>query len=176
MDQQIHEAPHGLEHSIDQIVQLEEEVARRRTRSEAAVEAFVDFVGTLPFVLIHVVGLGAWIAVNSGWVPGAPRFDPPPFNLLATLLSFEGVVLTALVLMTQQRMSLMSDRRDHLDLQVNLLTERETTQVLQLLHKISERLDIPLEGSDEARQLAKPTSLKAVVGALHDRYPDEDAA
>jgi uncharacterized membrane protein len=175
MDQQTHEAPHGLTHSIEQIVRVEEEAQRRRTPGEAVVERFVGFVGTLPFVLIHVAALAAWALVNVGAAPGVPAFDPPPFNLLSTMLAFESVLLTALVLMTQQRMNLLSDRRDHLDLQVNLLTERETTQILQLLHRVCERMDIPLDEAEEARQLAKPTSVEAMVGALHERYPDDEA-
>lgn len=173
MDRPAHEAPHGLDRSIEQIVQVEEEAARRRTRGEAAVAAFVGFVGSLPFVLIHVAGLAAWIAINAGGIDGVAPFDPPPFNLLSTLVSFEGVVLVALVLMTQQRMDRLSDRRDHLDLQVNLLTERETTQILRLLHRIAERMDLPPDEDGEARELAKPTSVEALVGALHARIPDE---
>ncbi len=173
MDDTEHEAPHGLERSIEQIVRAEEEQAGRLSPGEAAVGAFVGFVGTLAFALIHLFWLAAWIAVNVGWIGALAPFDPPPFNLLATLMSFEGVVLTALVLMTQQRMDRMSDRRDHIDLQVNLLTERETTQILRLLHRICERLDLPLDAEEEARELAKPTSVEALVGALRARIPDE---
>lgn len=167
------DAPHGFEQSMGQIVDAEQAAFSRRTRGEAAVEAVVAFVGTLPFVLIHVAVLAGWVAVNVRVFPRLPVFDPYPFAFLGTLLCFESVVLTALVLMTQQRMGMMSDRRDHLDLQVNLLTEREATQILQLLHRVAERLDVPLHGAEEARELAKPSSIAAMVGALHEALPGD---
>ena len=39
----------------------------------------------------------------------------------------EGVLLETFVLIKQNRMSYLSDRRAHLDLQVNLLAESEVT-------------------------------------------------
>jgi uncharacterized membrane protein len=35
--------------------------------------------------------------------------------------------------MKQNRMGMVADRRDHLDLKVNLLTEKRATQIIQML-------------------------------------------
>ena len=170
------EPPRDVAQSVDQIVSLEEKASARRTRSQTAVEAFVNLVGTLPFVLGHVLGLVIWIVINTKLVPGVPAFDPRPFNLLSTLLSFEGVLLVALVVMTQQRTSTMSDRRDHFDLQVNLLTERETTQILRVLRALSDHMGVEHPDVEQSERLAEPTSLKDMVGALHDRISDRPQA
>jgi uncharacterized membrane protein len=79
---------------------------------------------------------GGWILVNSGLVPGLPRFDPFPFVLLAVASSVEAIFLSTFVLMKQNRMSGREDLRAHLDLQINLLSEREMTLVLQMLQRI----------------------------------------
>jgi uncharacterized membrane protein len=65
---------------------------------------------------------------------------PSSAPLLATFTSLEAVLLTAFVLMKQNRMSVIADRRDHLDLQVNLLTEKEATQIIQMLDRLSTHL------------------------------------
>jgi uncharacterized membrane protein len=49
-------------------------------------------------------------------------------------------LLAAFVLMKQNRMGMVADRRDHLDLQVNLLTEQRATQIIQMLDWLSTRL------------------------------------
>jgi uncharacterized membrane protein len=62
--------------------------------------------------------------------------------LLSSITSLEAVLLTAFVLIKQNRMAVIADRRDHLDLQVNLLTEREATQMIQMLDRLSTHFGI----------------------------------
>jgi len=47
------------------------------------------------------------------------------------------VLIAAFVLMKQNRISVIVDRRDHLDLQINLRTERQATQIIQMLDRLS---------------------------------------
>jgi len=68
--------------------------------------------------------------VNLGHFPQLRPFDPFPFTLLTTLVSLEAIFLTLFVLASQNRLTLEADRRAHLDLQVNLLSEQEMTMVL----------------------------------------------
>src|SRR5271169_1023240 len=60
-----------------------------------------------------------------------------PTRCLSSITSLEAVLLAAFVLMKQNRMSVIADRRDHLDLQVNLLTERKAPQIIQMLDRLS---------------------------------------
>jgi uncharacterized membrane protein len=55
---------------------------------------------------------------------------------LGTLLALEAVLLASFVLIRQNKMSEMSDRRGHLDLQISLLAEKEATKVIQLLQRM----------------------------------------
>ena len=57
--------------------------------------------------------------------------DPFPFNLLTTIVSLEAIFLTLFVLVSQNRMSREADKRAQLDLQVNLLAEKEATMILR---------------------------------------------
>jgi uncharacterized membrane protein len=89
-----------------------------------------------------------WMLWNASG-PASLRFDPYPFGLLTMAVSMEGVILAVFVLITQNRMSDQSDRRDHLDLQVDLLAEQEMTVVLRLLGRIADRLGIVPETQEQ---------------------------
>lgn len=88
---------------------------------------FGDFSGSVGFVFLHVVWFIAWFLINTGVIPGMKRFDPYPFILLAMVVSVEGVLLSTFVLMKQNRMQRQSDTRDHINLQIDLLAEKEVT-------------------------------------------------
>jgi uncharacterized membrane protein len=59
-------------------------------------------------------------------------------------------------------MSQRADDRAHLDLQVNLLAEREMTLVLQMLQGISQKLGVQ-DRHEELQELAEETSVEAVA-------------
>jgi uncharacterized membrane protein len=58
------------------------------------------------------------------------------------MVSVEAVLLSTFVLMKQNRMQRRTDQRDHLTLQVDLLSEKELTKVLQLLRLVCQKLNI----------------------------------
>jgi uncharacterized membrane protein len=74
--------------------------------SDRMSDSIANFVGSIPFVIIHVI--------------------------LCMLVSLEGVLLSTFVLIRQNRMSQRADHRSHLDLQINLLAEKEITKVCNL--------------------------------------------
>src|SRR4051794_32920940 len=86
--------PTPAQDNINAIVRLEQDALRERTLSDKISDAIANFVGSMSFVVIHVVWFGFWVGVNAGlW-----RFDPYPFALLCMLVSLEGVLLSTFVL------------------------------------------------------------------------------
>ena len=158
--------------NIDRVLAIEEHVANTRSLSEVASEALGGFVGTMWFVAIHIVLVALWISTNAGWLHILAKFDPYPFNLLSTAASCEAVILSAFVLMKQNRMSRIADRRDHLDLQVNLLAEQEASLTIQMLDRIGRKLGIDPGEQEEAVKLSRTATLDHLVGELHRRLPD----
>ena len=122
--------------------------------------------------MLHALVFGLWIGINLGWLHGIPKFDPFPFPLLGQTVSVEAIFLSTFVLMKQNRMSRREDLRAHLDLQINLLSEREMTMMLQILQRITARLGVPLS-SRELEELSEITSVEAVVNELQDKLPDQ---
>ncbi len=163
--------PASAQENINTIVKLEEESLKERTTADRVSDAIAAFVGSIPFVILHLVWFGIWVALNAGlW-----KFDPYPFSLLCMLVSLEGVLLSTFVLIKQNRMSQRSDQRNHLDLQVNLLTEKEVTKILQLQRLICERLGIEEGHTDpEVVELSDVTAVDNLAHELSQNMPSEN--
>lgn len=166
------EAPPSIAENIEKIVRAEEDSIRRRSRGEVITDAIGGFIGTLPFVVLQVAAFIGWVIVNAGMIPGVAAFDPYPYPLLSSITSLEAVLLTAFVLMKQNRMSMIADRRDHLDLQVNLLTEREATQIIQMLDRLSTHFGVEQHHDDDSRELGRHVAIEHLIEELHRRLPD----
>ena len=116
----------------------------------------------------------AWLVWNV--TEPAYAFDAPPFKYLNLLLSIEAITVSTFVLISQNRMSIADTRREHLNLQVNLLAEAEMTNALNLLHHISRHLGLPDPARDaEARELAARTDILEVARHVDARLTAEAA-
>jgi uncharacterized membrane protein len=166
--------PSLVAENIEAIVQAEEDALLRRPRREAILEAVGSFVGTPWFVIAHAMMVAIWVLINVGLIPLVRPFDRYPYNLLSTVVSVEAVLLVAFVLATQNRMGRMAEQRAHLDLQVNLLTEREASKAIQLLQKLCEKHGIQSGvGDPEVEELSQTTEVEHFVDELRKRLPEE---
>jgi uncharacterized membrane protein len=127
---------------IDSIVRQEEEALERRSSPERLADAVGVFAGSLFFVVLHVLLLVAWLLINSGKLPSTRPFDPYPFSLLGVIVAVEAVILSSFILMRQNRMMRRGERRDHLNLQVDLLAEKEITKLLQMVRALCGHMDL----------------------------------
>ncbi len=166
--------PRTAQSNIEKIVQLEEEDERRRSFIDRFPVMVGSFAGSITFVLCQLIFAGFWAVANSGIVPGLPTFDPFPYSLLSGVLGLEGVLLTAFVLIRQNRMSMVADRRSHLDLQISLLAETETTKVIQMLERMSRQMGMERSVTDqETKELGKATAVEDLARELNDKLPDD---
>jgi uncharacterized membrane protein len=157
---------------IDSIAKQEEKALEERSRSERFADGVGLFAGSLPFVLLHLVLLIIWLLVNSGKVRGMRAFDPYPFSLLGVIVAVEAVILSSFILMRQNRMMRRGERRDHLNLQVDLLAEKEITKVLQMVRAICGHLGLrDIVADKEIRDLSQTTSIESLSQTLEDRLP-----
>lgn len=163
----------GLPRNIEKIADLEIEQLGRRTLSERIGDRLVALAGTGMFAVLHLVWFAVWIVINSGVVHGVPVFDPYPFNFLTMAVSLEAIFIAIGVLISQNRMARQADRRAHLDLQINLLAEQESTATLRLLGRIAERLGLEPEQAVKKEQatLEAETDIKALVTELDKKLP-----
>src|SRR5580692_2881868 len=159
---------------IDSIVRQEEEALQRRSHSERLADGVGGFAGSLSFVVIHLGFVIAWLLVNSGKILSARPFDPYPFSLLGAIVAVEAVILSSFILMRQNRMMRRGERRDHLNLQVDLLAEKEITTLLQMVRAICGHMGLQSIVADkDIRELSQNTSIESLSQTLEDRLPGE---
>jgi uncharacterized membrane protein len=158
---------HGtVNKNIEAILKLEEEDERKLPLLHRISHKVGWFVGTTSFVIIQATFVVLWLCWN---VLSARSFDPFPFPLLSVVLSFEAVFLTSFVLIRQNSTDRQSQRRNHLDLQINLLAEKEATNILKALHEIAGHFQIRLSSEAESKELAQDTPVDRIARDLRSK-------
>src|SRR3954471_20957196 len=104
--------PKAALENIRTVAELEREVRDRRNPSERVAHTIAGFVGSIPFVIVHLAWFALWVLVNTRVWRLIPPFYPYPFVLLALIVSCEAVLLTTFVLIEQNHMSRSADHRN----------------------------------------------------------------
>jgi uncharacterized membrane protein len=159
--------------AIEAVAQIEQSARDARSRIDHFAATIMRVAGTAQCIVFHIIWFSAWLLVNLHALPGIEPFDPFPFNLLTTVVSLEAIFLTLFVLISQNRLSQEADKRAQLDLQVNLLAEKETTMILRMLQDISKKLGVTGAATKELRDLRKETKLDELAAKLDEALPSE---
>jgi uncharacterized membrane protein len=154
-----------VERNIRALLERKEQEDRRLGWQERLADFITRFSGSMKFVYLHLLIYGSWIAINLGWVPFIPRFDPT-FVVLAMEASVEAIFLSTFILITQNRMSAEAAKRADLDLQVSLLAEHEITRLITMVQEIGERMDLESARNPELEELAKDVAPEKVLETL----------
>ena len=161
-----------LERNVRAIADLERAAMEQRCASDRLSDAITWIAGSSPFVAAHVALFAAWIAVNVGVVPRVTPFDPYPFNFLTLVVSLEAIFLSIFVLMSQNRAARLADRRAHLDLQIDLLAERELTAMLHMLRALCQKEGVRLdEVGTDVTDLLQETDVTELAENLDEKLP-----
>jgi uncharacterized membrane protein len=159
--------------NIRAVEQIQHKAARRRTLAQRLSDKVSSIAARESAIVVHAVWFGIWISANIGVLPVRP-FDPFPFSLLTTIVSLEAIFLTLFVLSSQNRLTQDADRRAHLDLQINLLSEQEMTVVLQMLQEVCEHLGLHKTiDSRKFRELAQRTDVSEVADHVEQSIRSE---
>ena len=157
--------------NVEIVRKLEESAKQDRTRSDLIAERIAKFCGSMTFVWVHIIWFGGWIGVNI--IPGLRHIDPFPFTFLTLVVSLEAIFLSTFILISQNYDAKISERRNHLDLQINLLSEQENTRMLELLRAIAERVGCEIPNDPEIAILTEQTDPERVVAQI-EQLEDED--
>jgi|SRR4051794_40219818 uncharacterized membrane protein len=152
--------------NIEAILKLEEDDEQRLPRLHRLSHRVGSFVGTTYFVVVEAFCVALWLLWN---VFSSASFDPYPFPLLSAVLALEAVFLTSFVLIQQNSTDRQSERRNHLDLQINLLAEKEATSILKALHEMAAHFDIRLTTQAESQELSQNTTVESIARNLRSK-------
>jgi len=134
--------------------------------SERIAAAITAFTGSMLFVVLHLILFGGWVSWNL-W--GTPKFDPS-FVTLAMIASVEAIFLSTFVLISQNRMQAIADRRADLDLHINLLAEHELTKLAELVAAMARRMNINTD-QPEIEEIQQNVDPNEVLDALQKGPP-----
>jgi len=144
---------------------MDESAQRAIGFSDRIAHLVASFAGSMVFVWLHVAFFAGWIGVNAlGVIP----FDPPPFGLLTIIVSLEAIFLSTFVLISQNQQGKEADKRAKVDLQVNLIAEREITKVMTLLTEIQRHLGMEAKNDTELDEMQHTTRLADLAAATEE--------
>jgi uncharacterized membrane protein len=153
-----------LVNNIQTLLAKREAEERQAGLQQRVADRITRFVGSMPFVYLHLSIFGTWIVINLGWT-GFPPFDPS-FVVLAMAASVEAIFLSTFVLISQNRLSALSERRADLDLQISLLVEHEVTHLLQVTRAMAERMGIEFPADHVIKELEQDVEPSRVLDTL----------
>lgn len=154
--------------NVETVLELEEAAKAGRSTSDRFASSIAGFCGSMSFVWLHVGWFAIWIAVNA--LPGLHHFDPFPFTFLTLCVSLEAIFLSTFILISQNHETRLSERRNHLDLQVNLLAEQENTKMLSLLVEIAQKVGVRTDKDPTVQVLEQATHPKKLVEQIEERF------
>ena len=161
-------SPRGMaqvvERNIRALIERRQAEDSAKRLDERLADRITGFAGSMRFVWLHAVLFGAWILANTGWLP-VPKFDPS-LVLLAMFASVEAIFLSTFVLISQNRMAALADKRADLDLQISLLAEHEITRVVALVTEMGHRMGIDEAHDPELTELSEDVHPEHVLDRI----------
>ena len=137
-----------------------------RSIGDRVADLVASMVGSWFFVVLHIVWFSVWIMLPV---------EPFPYGFLTMAVSLEAIFLALFVLSSQNRLAMQADKRAHLDLQIDLLAEREMTAVLRLLQDIATQMGVPHTAeTPRVEELAQETDVHELTSKLDDELPSRE--
>jgi uncharacterized membrane protein len=86
--------------------------------------------------------------------------------------SVEAIFLMTFVLINQNRISALEDRRSELTLQINLLVEHEVTKLMQLASDMADRFGVTSPAKSELLELAEEVIPETVLDHIEQAHQE----
>jgi len=138
---------------------------RKRPITVKVADLITQFCGSVLFFVLNISFFGGWIVFNTGLIPAFKPIDPFPFPMLTTIVSLEAIILSIFVLMSQNRQSIVTTLRDEIELQMDLVAEREITKILHLIAEIAKKQNIKIDDK-ELDEMLKDTDVSYIEREL----------
>ena len=160
--------------NIETIIEHQLRSEQGPDQHQRTIETITKNVGRPRFLYLILLVVALWVGVHGLLALfGVASFDPAPFYWLQGLIGLSALLVTTMVLITQNRQAKQAEHRRHLDLQMTLLVEQKVTKVIALIEEL--RRDLPsvqnrVDSQAEAMQevVDPQTVLSALEGMLQE--------
>lgn len=167
----------ALRRNIDSIAELEQEFSRLRSPVARLSDRITSIAASPFFVLGHIAWFAGWVVFHLIPRFGAWHFDPYPYNFLGLCIAFEAALLSMFILMSQQRQTRQAEQWAHAGLQLGMLTEQETTKMLQMAQSIRFHLGMKkIDKDGELNEMVREVPILAIMQELESALEANAAA
>ncbi|MBU3628591.1 DUF1003 domain-containing protein [Polynucleobacter sp. AP-Reno-20A-A9] len=160
-----------INQNIDAVLNFYAREESKMSFAQHLLERISCFIGEPMFIALILFFAVIWITVNLVLpLYSVIQFDPPPFHFLQGIIGLSALLTATIVVSNQNRLARLEERRAHLDLKVNLLTEQKTAKMIGLLEEL--RFDLPNvknRPDSEATELKYAMNPGQVLAALDER-------
>lgn len=156
--------------TVGTIASLHVQAEQRVGRHQRLIETLTRQLGRPRFFYVVLALVLVWIGANlAARGLGHAPWDAPPFYWLQGLVGLSALLMTIIVLITQNRQGRTAERREQLNLQINLLSEQKVTKLISLVEEL--RRDLPSvrnRADPEAEAMTAAADPAAVLVALEE--------
>lgn len=126
-----------IDQNIQEIAELDKHAERSVSPQQRVIENVTAFIGRPRFLFIILVFVTLWVGVNMLLpVFGLRNFDQPPFIWLAGILSLGALLQATMILITQNRQDVTTQRNRQLDLQISLLLDEKMSKLITMVDEL----------------------------------------
>lgn len=110
---------------------------RGETFGQRMADKLTCMAGSWTFIIVQALLLVLWIMLNvMAWIQS---WDPYPFILLNLILSFQAAFTAPIIMMSQNRQSMIDRKRAENDYEVNIKAELEIEELHQKIDLLREQ-------------------------------------
>jgi uncharacterized membrane protein len=163
------EASEPILKNIEAILDLEAQHERKIPAHQRFLERIAANFGETQFLYGMVIFFVSWQLATYLSGLGFVTWYLPKFDLEQDWLDLTSLLISTGVLVSQTRQGKLSERRSHLVLQLNILTEQKITKLIALIEEL--RTDLPNVHNrydSEAEMMKQVIDPLVVLDVLHD--------
>jgi uncharacterized membrane protein len=165
------EIPDAVQSNLEKVERYEKKHHEKRSKLQRCIERVSIFFGSSRFFILFVLFNIGWVLINYIWHRCGHRyFDDPPFQILQSIVTYIGVLITMAVMVRQNRIAQVEDSRTQLELQVNLLAEQKISKIIELLEELRRDMpDVRDRSDDHATKFQAVTNPDTIFDELDNR-------
>ncbi len=111
----------------------------KRTLAQKAADIFSKFAGSWIFIIIVITIITGWILINE--ISKNINFDPKPYIMLNLILNIITLILSPIILMSQNRQAQRDRIGAEYDYAVNKKAEQEIREIKKEVQSIKKVLE-----------------------------------
>ncbi len=165
-----------IDQDIETLVSMRMRAEREISQHQRRIEKITANLGRPRFLYFILSFVLLWVVVNMIFVRlRGVAFDPPPFYWLEGIIGLSALLMTTVVLITQNRQGKIDDQRRHLDLTITLLTERKVSKLIDLVEELRRDMPMVKDRHDPQAEVMKEMADPDAVLTSFNRAMEETA-